>query len=77
MHMFSTYKKALKVIDSCKNEYHIEGARNYINLFFEQNSRPDTKNKTNLKIVYVDEVVEEMYDRLLKKLYLKQLEFCN
>ena len=30
----TSYKKALKVIDSCENETQLEGAKRYINNFF-------------------------------------------
>ena len=30
---FSSYKKALKVIDSCANSYHLDGARKLVDNF--------------------------------------------
>lgn len=58
---FDTYKKAIKVVDSCKNPIHLEGAKNYINNFFKFYS-VNTNN-----IFTADDSIHRMYQRLLIK----------
>lgn len=74
MNVFATYKKALKVIDSSETIYHVKGARRYVNLFFESNSKFVGKNKYNFREFVTDGLVEEMYSRLLMKLVSKEIE---
>ena len=59
MNSLDTYKKALKVIESCENYTQLEGARNYINNFFKFYS-------VNTKDVFTaDDSIHRMYQRLL------------
>jgi len=59
------YEKALKVIDSCENREHTDGAKNFINNFFRSYSIP--KN-TRLGTMYdIPETVSDAYQRLLIK----------
>lgn len=74
---FSAYKKALKVIDSCSNSYHLEGARNYVNIFFRVNSIEKLHLKIGFRTYITDDFVGEMYNRLLKKLHLKELDLIG
>lgn len=74
MNVFATYKKALKVIDSSETIYHLKGARKYVNLFFESNSKFVGKNKYNFREFVTDRLVEEMYSRLLMKLISKEIK---
>lgn len=61
----TTYKKALKVIDSCENEVQLEGAKKYINNFFLFFA---TQKKTSMgKLFKVPETVSSAYQRLLIK----------
>lgn len=71
--MFASYKKALKVIDSCVNEYHLQGARRYINLFFESQSQFVGKNKYNFREYVTEEYVGDMYLRLAQRLSEKEV----
>ena len=73
-HTFTSYKKALKVIDSCTNIHHIGGARNYINNFFRVNSLEKIHSKIGFRTYVTDEYIGEMYNRLTKKLHLKELD---
>jgi hypothetical protein len=58
---FTTYKKALKVVDSCENHTQLDGAKNYINNFFKFYS-------VNTKDVFTaDDSIHRMYQRLLIK----------
>lgn len=74
---FSAYKKALKVIDSCSNSYHLEGARNYVNNFFRVNSIEKLHVKIGFRTYITDDFIGEMYNRLLKKLHLKELDLIG
>ena len=61
----TSYKKALKVIDSCENEVQLEGAKKYINNFFLFFA---TQKNTNMgKLFKVPETVSSAYQRLLIK----------
>lgn len=72
MNTFASYKKALKVIDSCSDPIHLKGARTYINLFFSSNSKKTTRNKYGFRIYVTDDIIAEMYNRLLVKLLDKE-----
>jgi len=72
---FASYKKALRVIDSCTNEYHLQGARNYINNFFASESLFVGVNKYNLREYITDDIIAEMYNRLLTKLTDKEASY--
>lgn len=61
----SSYKKALKVIDSCENETQLEGAKKYINNFFLYFATQ--KNSSMGKIFKVPETISAAYQRLLIK----------
>lgn len=61
----TTYKKALKVIDSCENEVQLEGAKKYINNFFLFFATQ--KNTSMGKLFKVPETVSSAYQRLLIK----------
>ena len=61
----TSYKKAIKVIDSCENEIQLEGAKKYINNFFLFFA---TQKNTNVgKLFKVPEIVSSAYQRLLIK----------
>jgi len=72
---FASYKKALRVIDSCTNEYHLQGARNYVNNFFASESLFVGVNKYNLREYITDDIIAEMYNRLLTKLTEKEASY--
>ena len=72
---FASYKKALRVIDSCTNEYHLQGARNYVNNFFASESLFVGVNKYNLREYITDYIIAEMYNRLLTKLTDKEASY--
>jgi len=72
---FASYKKALRVIDSCTNEYHLQGARNYVNNFFASESLFVGVNKYNLREYITDDIIAEMYNRLLTKLTDKEASY--
>jgi len=72
MIIFSGYKKALKVIDSCENEYHTNGAKKFINNFFLYHAKEEPMNRYGTKLFAADSLLAEMYERLLLKLAEKQ-----
>jgi len=72
---FASYKKALRVIDSCTNEYHLQGARNYVNNFFASESLFVGVNKYNLREYITDDIIADMYNRLLTKLTDKEASY--
>jgi len=59
------FEKANKVIDSCTNCLHLEGARNYINSFF---STLGTIEHFSPKVVTASNEVTNYYSRLIDKL---------
>jgi len=69
--ILKSYEKSKKVIESCSNELHLQGARNYITNFFKANSIP-SGNNFNLQQFYVDDTVVKMYNELALKLREKQ-----
>ncbi len=66
------FEKANKVIDSCTNCLHLEGARNYINSFF---STLGTIEHFSPKVVTASNEVTNYYSRLIDKLEKKENEF--
>lgn len=68
----STYRKSIKVIDSCTNQVHIKYSKTYINNFFKLYSTPSRKNSGPFKTFFIDDWVGEMYNRLLIKLEEKK-----
>ena len=69
-----SYKKAIKVIDSCSTLDHCTGARKYINNFFNQNSKLTKQVKTGFREYITEDYIGEMYERLKLKLYGKELD---
>ena len=63
------YKKALLIIASCENEYHLKGAKKYLNNFIMMYSQ-----EVGYKMFESDSYILEMFDRLKKKLFQKKLE---
>lgn len=68
----TSYKKALKVIDSCENEYHIKAARNYCNNFFKVYAT-EAEISHGTQLFSVDSLYASAYERLLRKLHTKSL----
>lgn len=68
----STYRKAIKVIESSTNQDHVIASRNYINNFFKLYSTPSREMFGPFKTLYVDDFIGEMYSRLLIKLEKKE-----
>ena len=72
MKIFGAYKKALKVIDSCENEYHTTGATKFINNFFRHHAKMEPMNRYGMQTFSADSLIAQMYERLLIKLAEKQ-----
>ena len=69
----SSYRKAIKVIESSTNQAHINASRTYINLFFKQFSSPlSSKKYSFLQIREADNMVAQMYGRLYRLLEKKE-----
>ena len=69
----SAYRKALKVIDSCENEYHLQGANNYINNFLAHFSKKlDYKTRSGETMYESDQFVSTAYVRLRDKYRIKK-----
>jgi len=62
--VMQSYKKALKVIDSCENQHHLEGANHYINNFLLAYSKGREYNEFNLEIIEPDAFAAVAYNRL-------------
>lgn len=63
------YKKALLVIESCENEYHIKATKKYISNFLMMQS-----DEIGFKKYESDSFVLKSFDRLVKKLDKKKKE---
>ena len=70
--MVQGYKKALKVIDSCENKDHLEGAKRYCNNFFSYYAK-EAGIQHGTQIFSLDDFYAEAYERLLRKIHLKSL----
>ena len=75
--MIYAYKKALRVIDSCTNPIQLKGARNYVNNFFKVYSEPVNQKLAPFSLVRADDALVEVYNRLMKKLTLKEINMRN
>lgn len=53
MSLSKTYKKALKVIDSCRTKEQIKGATNYVNLFLSHFTKMGEDSEL-IKIYYTE-----------------------
>ena len=66
------YKKSLKVIDSCENEFHLKATSNYLNNFL-------TLQSINLGDGHyeADEYIMSAYKRLRKRFIVKKNQLTN
>mgnify|MGYP003637955301 FL=1 len=71
-YLISSYRKAIKVIQSSLNQDHIEASRNYINNFFVNYSTNSKSKYSFLKVREVDNMVAQMYGRLYNMLEKKE-----
>ena len=70
----TSYRKALKVIDTCTTLDHIEGARRYINNFFKTYSELSNFRFGPFETYEANTLLVRMYTRLYEKLDEKQVE---
>jgi len=64
------FDKAIRVIDSCKNIYHVKAARNYVNLFFKNYS-----SSSGINIFTPSYKVDSLYNQLLFELIKAEKRF--
>jgi len=62
--VINSYKKAIRVIDSCENQHHLEGANHYINNFLLAYSKGRVYNKFGLEVIEPAEFAAVAYTRL-------------
>jgi len=62
--VINSYKKAIRVIDSCENQDHLEVANHYINNFLLAYSKGREYNKFGLETIEPDEFAAVAYTRL-------------
>ena len=72
-HLRAAYRKAVKVIDSCENQEHIEAARRYINSFFQLYSTESRSDWGNFQVRVADDLLVKKYNKLYEKLDDKQI----
>lgn len=72
----AAFKKAIKVINSCENQVHLEGARNYINNFLVSNSKETPELISGRPILKVDSFTESAYLRLQDQLSNREGELA-
>lgn len=68
------FRKAIKVINSCENEIHLQGAQKYINNFLVANSKETKENINGVAILKVDTFIESAYARLSSQLKRRKEE---
>ena len=68
----SSYKKAIKIIDSCTNQDHIEASRRYVNLFFKTHTTFEEKYSGIMEIRLAEESTAKAYQKLYRKLDMKE-----
>lgn len=68
----TSFKKALKVIDSCENEYHLEAAKRYCNNFFKVHAK-EAEVSHGTQLFSVDSIYASAYERLLRKIHTKRM----
>jgi|SaaInlStandDraft_1057018.scaffolds.fasta_scaffold287027_2 hypothetical protein len=66
------YRKALKVVDSCRRPEHFDAARRYVNLFFQQNS---IVNRRGIRLA--DKGTHDLYKKLELKLWINAKRFYS
>jgi len=71
-HLRAAYRKAPKVIESCKNQEQIESARRYINNFFKLYSTESRSDWGNFQVRVADDLLVKKYNKLYEKLDDKQ-----
>ena len=71
-HLRAAYVKAVKVIESCKNQHHIEVARKYINSFFKLYSSEIDEKWLGNQVFIADDLLTKKYRKLYEKLDDKQ-----
>ncbi len=71
------YRKAVKVIDSCKNLEQIESARRYINNFFKVYSIESRSDWGSFQVRVADDLLVKKYNKLYEKIYEKQIFLSN
>lgn len=71
------YRKAAKVIDSCKNLEQIESARRYINNFFKVYSSESRSDWRHSGIRVADDILVKKYKKLYEKIDEKQIFLSN
>lgn len=70
----SAFRKAIKVINSCENEIHLQGAQKYINNFLVANSKQTQEAINGVAILKVDPFIESAYARLSSQLKRRKEE---
>ena len=65
------FKKAVRVIESCENIFHISGARAYINLYFNKHSK-NYLSSNNFRLYKLSTKVSDMYNDLYIMLLNKE-----
>lgn len=73
--IFGSYKKALKVIESCENKKQLVGAKKYSNNFFQTYAKFVGYSKYGFREYVSDGMVSDMYNRLQVKLVEKKNGF--
>ena len=73
--LYTSFKKALSVIESSKNPIHLKAAKTYANLFFKNFSTPSRSNYGPFKTFYADDYVAGLYDTLISKIEEKEKKF--
>lgn len=70
--ILESFKKAHRVIQSCENQVHIDGARNYINNFLVSHSKSANEWVDGRSLLHPNEFAEVCYHRLRESLSNKE-----
>jgi len=75
--IFTSYNKALSVIESSENSIHLIAAKKFSNNFLKTFSTPSRRNFGPFKTIETNSHVSAMYKTLLKEIKEKEKKFSN
>ena len=74
--VISGYRKAIKVIESCRDLDQLKGANNYINNFLHQYSKETNEKLGKKYLIESEEFISTAYQRLRLK-YIERKEMLS
>lgn len=75
--LYTSFNKALNVIESSENSIHLLAAKKFSNNFLKTFSTPSRNNFGRFKTIEANSQVSAMYETLLKAVKEKEKKFSN